>query len=795
MRIALTFWLFLPLILAGQNVDIHPRILNREWEAYWIACPNTSLRAFGVYHFRKRFLLESQPRKFIVHVSADNRYRLFVNGTPVAQGPARGDLFHWYFESIDIAPYLQKGTNVVAAVVWNFAEYAPWAQMSFQTGFIMQGNTTAESVVNTDTSWKVMHNPAITPIVNAKFANDPTIAVGPGESLEAANYPWHWQTIHYDDSHWLPALPLYKGMPRNKGTSSAYYLMPRPIPLWQEHSERFAQVRYFSGISNVPQAWLQGKQVLTIPAYSRVSILIDNQVLTTAYPELTVQGGKNALVEITYVESLVDHNLQKHHRNRIEGLEIIGYKDRLLPDGGPKRLFRPLWWRTFRYVQLDIQTESDPLGLIDFSYQFTAYPLEEKAQFNSDDPELKKIWQVSWRTARLCAHETYINSPYYEQVQSVAEARILALVSLYVSGDDRLMRKAILDFNYSRLPEGLTQSRYPSRIPQIIPPFSLYWIGMVYDYWQHRRDDDFIRQMLPGIEEVLQWFADNVDRSENMLGPLPWWNFVDWTQQWQYINETNIGGVPEGVEKGYSSILTFQYAYALRQAAELFEYYQRKEQAALYLQQAELLAKSAYNACYDIKRGLVADTPEKNSFSQHAQIMAVLSGGAPLLQQASLIERALADPTVTPVSIYYHFYLTRAMVKAGIADFYYASLQPWREMLAKGLTTFAQKEDPTRSDCYGWSASPNYEFLATICGITPEGAGFEKVRIAPALGLLNRVEAVMPHPEGTIRLWLQRLPRNAIKAVIFLPSSLEGTFVWNGKNYLLSGGLNQLTAK
>lgn len=55
----------------------------------------------------------------MVHVSADNRYRLFVNGKAVCSGPARGNLYNWYFETIDIGLYLEPGKNVIAALVWN----------------------------------------------------------------------------------------------------------------------------------------------------------------------------------------------------------------------------------------------------------------------------------------------------------------------------------------------------------------------------------------------------------------------------------------------------------------------------------------------------------------------------------------------------------------------------------------------------------------------------------------------------------------------------------------------------
>ena len=70
----------------------------------------------------------------------------------------------------------------------------------------------------------------------------------------------------------------------------------------------------------------------------------------------------------------------------------------------------------------------------------------------------------------------------------MGDTRIQALISLYVDGDDRLMRKAIKMYDYSRSYEGITTSRYPSRVPQYIPPFSLYWINMVHDYWMYRDD-------------------------------------------------------------------------------------------------------------------------------------------------------------------------------------------------------------------------------------------------------------------------------------------------------------------
>ena len=111
------------------------------------------------------------------------------------------------------------------------------------------------------------------------------------------------------------------------------------------------------------------------------------------------------------------------------------------------------------------------------------------------------------------------------------DTRIQALISLYVSGDDRLMRNAISAYEDSRIPEGLTQSRYPCSSMQIIPPYSLFWIAMIHDYWMNRGDTEFVKSHLEGIDGVLSWHEKYID-SNGMLGPMHWWNFTDWSWPW-----------------------------------------------------------------------------------------------------------------------------------------------------------------------------------------------------------------------------------------------------------------------
>jgi hypothetical protein len=611
------------------------------------------------------------------------------------------------------------------------------------------------------------------------------VVVGPGDEVYAKDYPWGWQNLDYNDSGWQTAKILSTPVVMSGfGSDNIWTLAPRTIPQMEEKMQRMGAVRRVEGMKINPD-FLKGNAPLKIAAHSHERILIDQSFETVGYPVLKLSGGKNSTVKLTYAEALFDKNGNKGNRNEIEGKSIKGLFDIFHPDGEKERSFSPLWIRTWRYLQLDIETTDEPLVIDDIYGITSGYPFVQKATFSSNDSSLKEIWKVGWRTARLCAGETYFDCPYYEQLQYEGDTRIQSLISLYNTGDDRLMRKAINDFYISRVPDGLTQGRFPSSRLQVIPPFSLYWVSMLYDYWMHRQDDAFLQKYLDAANLVLKWYEQHVDPAYQMLGPMDWWNFVDW-------NDAFPGGTPDGANDGHSAVITLQYAYTLRQASQLFDYFGRKENSAHYLKLANLLAENTMQHCFDKTKMEMANTPQKNTLSQHAGIMAILADAVPANEQKQVVEKILSDTTLSQATFYYRFYLTRAMVKAGMGNLYYSQLTPWRDMLKNGLTTFAEKPDPTRSDCHAWSASPEYDFLATICGIMPGAPGFRKVKIEPALGELTEVKGSMPVPGGIITVMLTRKNKTGIKGEISLPENVSGIFIWEGKEIRLHEGKQKI---
>ena len=774
--------LLLALLVSPPAAAVEER--HEAWQTRWIADAEAPPEAAGVFHFRKSFDLPAKPSRFVVNVSADNRYRLFVNGASVAIGPARGDLMHWHYETVDIAPWLKPGRNLIAALVWNWGDYRPLFQISHRTAFLLHGEGAA-AAVDTGAGWKVYWDKAYSfdRVVGPDAGG--FYAASPQETVDAGRYPWGWEQPGYDDAHWQPVQMLEAALPRGSspyGNSAGWQLVPRMIPQPEESPIRFAALRRAEGIKADAQ-FLKGQGDLLIPAHSRVALLLDQGHLTMGYPVIETRGGKGATVELTYAESLFDAQGRKGNRDVVAEKSIRGLRDHLILDGGARR-FQPLWLRTWRYVQLDIQTGDEPLRLHDVHGIYTAYPFEQHAAFASDQDWIAGVWDIDWRVFRMSAFESFWDTPYYEQLQYVGDGRIEALLSLYQSGDDRLMRNAIEQFDQSRTPEGLTAMAYPSRSPGYIPPFSLWWVAMIHDYWMLRDDPAFVRDLLPGIRGVIAWYEGQVDKS-GMLGPMPWWNFLDWNNGFDR-------GIAPGSEDGHSAALTLQFSYILRQTAEIEQALGESGLAMRDRALADRLNAATRAQAWDAGKGLFADTPGGSQFSQHTNALAILSGAVPDGDRRAVMRRVLDNPSLLQASYYFRFYVDEAMEQAGLADLYLDRLAPWREMIRNGLTTTPENPEPTRSDSHAWSAHPNYHLLTTVLGIRPGSPGFRTVTIAPALGPLKQVSGHMPHPAGTIDARLERVGADGITGTVTLPAGLSGTFVWKGEQHPLSPGVNRV---
>ena len=195
----------LVLVLGSASAEAQspaPRVFGGAPAASWIREKDTPGSAYGVFHFRRVLDLSATPLASSCTSPADNRYRLFVNGRFVSSGPQRSDLMHWRYETVDLAPYLRAGRNVLAALVWNWGPHRPAAQFSRHTAFLLQGDTEREAVANTGRGWKVLHDTAYEPIPVRGEEIGGYYAAPPGESVDGSRYPWGWEEESFVDDAW-----------------------------------------------------------------------------------------------------------------------------------------------------------------------------------------------------------------------------------------------------------------------------------------------------------------------------------------------------------------------------------------------------------------------------------------------------------------------------------------------------------------------------------------------------------------------------------------------------------------
>jgi len=775
---------------------------HRDWQAAWVTHPTAPLREPLVLHFRRALTLGAVPASYLVRVSADNRFVLFVNGQRVGDGPARGDLSHWRYERFDLAPLLHAGKNLITATVWNWGVFAPISQMSDRTAFLLESEATGAEGISTPEGWEVEIESGHRALDRRSVDLKTYFASGPGEEINAALYDWNWQLETYAGSNWVAvATPMRDSV--HGGVNKAHSadttgdnfwgLVPDGLPHMEYAATSAGEIVRVDVVNRgavAPEVSQFPAAAVKVPPGSHVHILLDRKTLTTAYPILTVSGGKGARILLTYSEALYDKEIHKGDRDEVGDRTARGLKDSFVPDGGEHRVFEPLWWRTWRYLDLDVETAGEPLTLDSLAAQFTAYPFEERATFESDDQELKKIWEISWRTARLDAHETYMDTPYYEQLQYVGDTRIQALISYAVAGDDRLARQALEAFDDSRFPDGITRSRYPSSLAQTIPTFSLLWVGMVRDYWMYRPDPGPAKASIAGTRTVMDWFA-KYEQPDGLLKQLPWWSFVDWVPS---------GTIPTYDAKGESCVTTLEYLGALEDAAALEKGLGDPLRAERYQMRAEHVRGGLYGQCWSGERGLLADTPDKKNFSQQANILGVLYDVVPkerrnqVLRQMLVVEPGTTPNGVLSASYYFRYYLARALEHTGTADLYLNSIDPWRKLLPLHFSTWPEIPGDTRSDSHAWTSHPIYDLLTLVAGIEPASPGFATVRIAPHMGALPSLTATYPHPEGTISVKYASEGKG-LNATITLPGKLSGSFVFNGKEWPVKPGLNTIQAR
>ncbi len=774
-----------------------------------------------------------------MRVTADQRFALYLDDRLLTRGPERGDLEHWMYRTLDVE-LPAAGVYRWVAVVWSPGledHRSPAAQLTAGPGFLLAADEPWAGRLDTGRGpWEVL------PIAGHRFLPPHKPAEGflAGGGEEIDGRASRWGPRLHDDAGWRPAVADEAGRPAALrpwgGTGPRPTLRPAQLPEMMRAPLAMGRVRFATsvpstdseprqaagdeaarpvdparhdpGLCDLWQALLDGEAAVAVPARRVCRVLIDLQDYACFYPAIRVGGGRGGCILATYAEAMfqppADRRL-KHHRDTIEGLVCSGRTDRFLPDGDRPSTFAPLWWRCGRYVQLVIATADEPLTVLALRAEETRYPLRIEADFACSEPRWEPAARLMRRALEACSHETYMDCPFYEQLQYIGDARLEALVTYVMSDDDRLPRKAIESFEWSRDHLGMCRARHPARGATYIPTFALHWVSMVHDFACWRGDRAFVAARLPAVRGTLEAFREGIGR-DGLIMPLPGWQYVDAAPGWDT-------GVPPGAALQPNTILNWQAVATLRQAAALEAWCGDPLLAERDRRDADALAAAIRRVFWDPRRQLYSDDASHQHFSEHAQVMAVLaadacaSGADPpgLPTPASLMERLAVDRSLARCSIYFCHFLFEACRITGRPDLLAQRLEDWYALPGRGFLTTPENADPTRSDCHGWGSHPLFHSRATWLGIRPAGPGFERVIIEPQPGAMEYARGEVPHRLGLIEVEARcrqpAAPRpgpgsggEGLAGSVRLPAGLTGLLRVNGSTAPLHAGWQRFTA-
>ena len=656
----------------------------------------------------------------------DTRYQLYLNGHLVCEGPCQGSSYVRYYEDSDLTPYLCAGVNRLTAKVMymqegSFISVYRGARPSFWLDGTLTAPDGSVSRVGTDGSWTCMRDDS------TRFHHMPGVHTSVPPCEEVMGDPFLTP---------VPVVQSYEPDLKGKGYNmfglGEYYpLSPRPIP----------------------QMETKPQQKLSVVREGRGWIELDAGCYTTAKVSLRLSAKSGSVVRVIYSECYVQFDEQGHpYKARRDDSSrpssgLPGVFDTIHTVGHPQT-FAPFWYRSFRFIRIEYDPDAD-FRLTDIAYAPYAYPLRCTGSFTCSDPRLNEMWEVSRNTVLCCMHEMYVDCPFYEQQQYDMDSCLEMLFTLRLTDDNRMPFKSVTDLSHSQMADGMLQANYPSTMVQIIPDFTLFWVLMLREYQRCCAADagelSRIRALTGTVDKALNVF-ENYMTEDGLIGPTPYWPFVDWVPTWPV-------GIPVGGREEPLTVTCLMYAAALKAAAEISDTVGRPERAAEYRRRASEMISRVNELCYDREAGLYRNTPSRRDFSQHTTLWAVLSGAVTGDEAGALVDRTFDGHVPVAVCTFsMNHYLFRALEKADRYAYAPRLFEGWQKMLDLHCTTWCENPDSPRSECHGWSSAPIYEFSEMVLGVFPAADGYRKVRIKPyteGLGL-TWAEGTVPTPFGTI---------------------------------------------
>jgi len=762
--------------LKPQPADAPPRRWRGKW--IWQAGAGPATNAFVL--FRREFDLASRPEEALLHISADTRYALYVNGSFAGQGPPQSQPFLQYYDTRDIARLLEAGRNCLGVLVYH-------------SGLIpdTRGGLLAEledplgrALLATDATWAAADGGAWTRDTMQTRGNR---VVAFQEVFDARRHPTGWARAGFDDGGWAEAAVLTgrHGHDRPPAVEPWSRLVPRDIPEMAELVVQPVAVAYVeecTWLASRPRAGdltVELSAVGTDVARSRVDdagalcqggratvqcsrpeveadgvaepcIVLDFGRVLTARPRIELDGAAGGMVCIGYAERLIDGRFN----NAIEGHFADGY---VMTDG--EQTYEPFSWKAFRYLKLRFRECYSPVR-VGVKAAVTTYPYEELGCFESGDETLGKVFELCRYTVRLCSNEFLMDTPWREQAQWLGDVAAVTVPATYACfGPSALVDKFFRQSGANPHPTGLL-SNISNTVNHnwagAIGDYSLWWVIALWRHYLYTGRAEWIHELYPQAVRAVRAHEVHVNE-HGLIEDMPYWVFIDWA-------DVDRRGECAPLNALYAGALD-----ALRRMAERVGDARTQDQAA---EGAERLRRNFVPRLWDEGTGLFADarlnddelSPRR---SEHANAAAIHFGCCDAARAERVIEAiwGRGRAAVTEAQPFFAAVVLEALAGAGRMDLALGFLRErWGRRMADRGATSASEEWGTngsfrhgryagflRSLSHAWSAAPASFLIHGLAGWEVLEPGCRKVRVAPAETDFD-YRLTIPTPHGPVHV-------------------------------------------
>lgn len=704
-----------------------------DWQAKWIWDKENLTEKNVWICFTKKVSLNNLPASLIANISADSKYWLYVNGENVVfEGSLKRGRGIAYFDSVDIAPYLKEGENVICALAWYWGSEKNYSyNSSGQGGFIFEAVGEGVAILS-DSSWNVKKHSAY---VNSLF-NQPNYRL-PEYSIhyDAREELGDWLNASYDHSAWEKATEYAVG-----GEGAYGKLYSRGIPLLKDY-----------GLKDYENSKDYVNHAVKKLGGEKITVNIPYNAQFTPYLKVIAPAGKKIYIST-------------------ENTAITGALSATYVTKEGEQEFEALGWINGEHVTYKI-----PRGvtIVALKYRETGYNSNFAGDFKCEDEFMNTLWQKSLRTLYVTMRDNYMDCPDRERAQWWGDATSEMIMTMYSMDSSSYLL-------YQKGVEAMLSHVDDTNALQTVVPISgdyfelpvqqLAGIIGFLTYYEYTGDKAFIERVYnASINYLKLWEMDEGNLVKHREGS---WDWPDW-----------------GKKADMTAIENAWVYYALTATEKMAEIIGKAEDLSFIAGRKQAIA-SGYKALWT-EDGYKSNDVKKPD--DRANALAVLAGLATPEQYPTILNVLTTTKNASPYMEYYVLEALCAMgkyqeAKERIKDRY-------EGMVNEDYSTLWEFWDAWQgTKNHAWSGGPLVIMSKHFAGITPLGAGYERVKIAPQYELYDSLNCTVPSVKELITLDYKKvdgvyhinvtLPDD-LKAILHVPN--EAVVKINSKLYFQNG--------